>query len=134
MEIYCVKCKEKTTAKSPKKVTMKNGMNAVQGICSLCGSKVSVITGKSDKAVTRNSSQAAKAVADSRPLSSHIHIAEAVTDLLRKEKSPTHKAFLEGVYFANCLAGNGEVPSVADIIRYKCTEPWRYDSGRYDSV
>ena len=57
MEIYCVKCKEKTTAKSPKKVTMKNGMNSLQGTCSDCGTRVSVITGKSDKSVTRNASE-----------------------------------------------------------------------------
>lgn len=57
MEIYCLRCKEKTITKAPKKVIMGNGMNAVQGTCSDCGCKVSVITGKSNKAVAMNSSK-----------------------------------------------------------------------------
>jgi len=37
---YCVKCKHKVKIKSPEEVTMKNGMPAVKGICSECGTKV----------------------------------------------------------------------------------------------
>jgi hypothetical protein len=40
MEGYCVKCKSKREMKSEKKVTMKNGRPATQGICSTCGTKM----------------------------------------------------------------------------------------------
>ncbi|MGI0133677.1 MAG: DUF5679 domain-containing protein, partial [Candidatus Micrarchaeaceae archaeon] len=36
-EAYCVKCKEKRTMKDAKQVTMKNGKNATQGVCPVCG-------------------------------------------------------------------------------------------------
>jgi hypothetical protein len=40
MEAYCVKCKAKRNMKDEKKVTMKNGKPATQGICSVCGTKM----------------------------------------------------------------------------------------------
>jgi Domain of unknown function (DUF5679) len=40
MEGYCVKCKSKRDMQSEKKVTMKNGRPATQGICSVCGTKM----------------------------------------------------------------------------------------------
>jgi hypothetical protein len=40
MEAYCVKCKAKTGIKGPKEVTMKNGIAAISGICSVCGTIV----------------------------------------------------------------------------------------------
>ena len=40
MEAYCVKCKSKRSMKDEKKVTMKNGKPATQGICTVCGTKM----------------------------------------------------------------------------------------------
>lgn len=40
MEAYCVKCKSKREMKDEKKVTMKNGKPATQGICTVCGTKM----------------------------------------------------------------------------------------------
>ena len=40
MEAYCVKCKSKRSMNDEKKVTMKNGKPATQGICSVCGTKM----------------------------------------------------------------------------------------------
>jgi hypothetical protein len=40
VEAYCVKCKAKREMKDAKKVTMKNGKPAMQGICPVCGTKV----------------------------------------------------------------------------------------------
>ena len=40
MESYCVKCREKREIKNAKSVIMKNGKPAIQGECSICGSKV----------------------------------------------------------------------------------------------
>jgi len=37
---YCMKCKTKVEIKNPKQVTLKNGRPAVQGVCSVCGTKV----------------------------------------------------------------------------------------------
>ncbi len=34
---YCVKCKAKQPMKDAQKVTMKNGRDAMQGKCSVCG-------------------------------------------------------------------------------------------------
>ena len=39
MEGYCVKCKQKRIMNDEKKITMKNGKPATQGICSTCGTK-----------------------------------------------------------------------------------------------
>ena len=46
MEAYCVKCKSKRLMKDEKKVTMKNGKPATQGICTTCGTKMFRIGGK----------------------------------------------------------------------------------------
>jgi len=42
---YCVKCKAKKEMNEAKKVTMKNGRNAVKGKCSVCGTGMYKITG-----------------------------------------------------------------------------------------
>ena len=39
-EAYCVKCREKREIKDPKEVTMKNGRNAIEGTCPVCGTKL----------------------------------------------------------------------------------------------
>ena len=44
MKAYCVKCKEKTEMKSEKKLKSKNGRNMIQGVCSKCGTKMSIFT------------------------------------------------------------------------------------------
>lgn len=38
--VFCMKCKEKREAKDMKPITMKNGRPAMEGICSVCGTKV----------------------------------------------------------------------------------------------
>lgn len=40
MEGYCVKCREKRDIKDGKQVELKNGRAAVQGLCSVCGTKI----------------------------------------------------------------------------------------------
>jgi len=45
MEAYCVKCRSKREMKDPKKVTLKNGRPATQGICPVCGTKMFRIGG-----------------------------------------------------------------------------------------
>jgi len=40
VEAYCVKCKAKREIKDPKKITMKNGKPAIQGVCPVCGTKI----------------------------------------------------------------------------------------------
>jgi uncharacterized protein DUF5679 len=40
MEGYCVKCKAKRMMNDEKKVVMKNGKPATQGICPVCGTKM----------------------------------------------------------------------------------------------
>ncbi len=47
-EAYCVKCREKREIKDPQDVTMKNGRNAVQGTCPVCGTKLFRMVGKKD--------------------------------------------------------------------------------------
>jgi len=37
---YCMKCREKVEIKNPRQITLKNGRPAVQGVCSVCGTKV----------------------------------------------------------------------------------------------
>lgn len=39
VQIYCVKCKDKTESKDITGVTMKNGRPATTGICVVCGTK-----------------------------------------------------------------------------------------------
>ena len=40
MEAYCVKDRKKVEIKNPVKVTLKNGKQATQGVCPICGTKV----------------------------------------------------------------------------------------------
>lgn len=40
MEGRCMKCKENREIKDAKQITMKNGRPAVEGTCSVCGSKI----------------------------------------------------------------------------------------------
>jgi len=45
---YCVKCKEKREIKEPVETTIKGGkIKAVKGVCSVCGTKMFRIIGKS---------------------------------------------------------------------------------------
>jgi RNase P subunit RPR2 len=37
---YCMKCRSKVEIKNPKQVMLKNNRPAVQGVCSVCGTKV----------------------------------------------------------------------------------------------
>ncbi len=37
---YCMKCRKKVEIKNPKQIILKNGRPAVQGVCSVCGTKV----------------------------------------------------------------------------------------------
>ncbi len=37
---FCVKCSMKRKMKDPHKVKMKNGRNALKGVCSSCGTKM----------------------------------------------------------------------------------------------
>ena len=45
MEAYCVKCRSKKEAKSPKAIIMKNGKRATTGVCPDCGTKMFRIGG-----------------------------------------------------------------------------------------
>lgn len=40
---YCVKCKDKREMKDAHQITMKNGKPAMQGICVVCGTKLTRI-------------------------------------------------------------------------------------------
>lgn len=42
----CMKCKVNVPVKDPEETIMKNGMKAVKGFCSTCGTKVFKILGK----------------------------------------------------------------------------------------
>ncbi len=42
----CMKCKTQVEIKDPADITLKNGMNAIQGCCGSCGTKVFRILGK----------------------------------------------------------------------------------------
>lgn len=48
MEAYCVKCREKREMKDAEEVTMKNGRTAMQGVCSVCGTKLFRMLGNKD--------------------------------------------------------------------------------------
>lgn len=39
-EAYCVKCKTKREMKDAKKITMKNGRPATEGVCPVCSTKL----------------------------------------------------------------------------------------------
>jgi hypothetical protein len=40
VQAYCFKCRTKREIRDPKKVTLKNGRPATQGVCPNCGTKV----------------------------------------------------------------------------------------------
>ena len=42
----CMKCKKQVEIKDQEDVVMKNGMNAIKGLCPDCGTKVFKIVGK----------------------------------------------------------------------------------------
>lgn len=46
MEIYCVKCKTKTSTKSITEATSKNGRSMLKGVCDVCGAKKSSFIAK----------------------------------------------------------------------------------------
>jgi len=48
---YCMKCKAKREIQSPTRVTMKNGIDAIRGVCPICGTKMFKIVGKAKKNV-----------------------------------------------------------------------------------
>jgi hypothetical protein len=39
-QAYCFKCRRKVEIKSPRRVTLKNGRPATQGVCPACETKV----------------------------------------------------------------------------------------------
>ena len=45
MHGYCLKCREKREMKDAQAVTLKNGREATQGSCSVCGTKITVMGG-----------------------------------------------------------------------------------------
>ena len=42
----CMKCKQEREMKNPKEVVMKNGMKAMKGTCTVCGTSMFKIVGK----------------------------------------------------------------------------------------
>jgi hypothetical protein len=40
MQAYCMKCRAKREVRDPRRITMKNGRPATQGLCPVCGTKV----------------------------------------------------------------------------------------------
>ena len=49
MKAYCVKCKKAGDMKDPKKKETKNGRWMMQGVCPVCGTKMSVFIKNDDK-------------------------------------------------------------------------------------
>lgn len=45
----CMKCKKSVEIKNGEKIVMKNGMEAIKGVCPECGTKVFRIIGKAKK-------------------------------------------------------------------------------------
>jgi hypothetical protein len=43
MEGYCLKCRTKREIKNAQSVTLKNGRPATQGVCPVCGTKITRI-------------------------------------------------------------------------------------------
>ena len=58
MEGYCLKCREKREMKDPQEVTLKNGRQARQGTCSVCGTKITVMGGAKTAEKTAGSDKA----------------------------------------------------------------------------
>ena len=46
VEGRCMRCRENKEMKDAKEVTMKNGMQAMTGLCTVCGTKMFKILGK----------------------------------------------------------------------------------------
>jgi Zn finger protein HypA/HybF involved in hydrogenase expression len=71
-QAYCVKCKTKRDMKDEKQVTMKNGRQAISGICTVCGTKMFKIGGGSAvakakvKAASKKPATRAKKVSKSK--------------------------------------------------------------------
>lgn len=40
MQAYCMKCRTKREMRDAKRITMKNGKPATQGVCPACGTKM----------------------------------------------------------------------------------------------
>ena len=53
-EAYCVKCREKREIQDPESVTMKNGRNAIQGKCGVCGTKLFRMVSNKDAAKAKD--------------------------------------------------------------------------------
>ncbi|MFZ0326363.1 MAG: DUF5679 domain-containing protein [Nitrososphaeraceae archaeon] len=53
IQAYCVKCKSKRDMKDDKQITMKNGRQAITGICTTCGTKMFKIGGGSTKVAAK---------------------------------------------------------------------------------
>ena len=45
MHGYCLKCREKREMREVQQVTLKNGGEARQGTCAVCGTKITVMGG-----------------------------------------------------------------------------------------
>lgn len=45
MHGYCMKCREKREMQDAQPVTLKNGREAMQGACAVCGTKITVMGG-----------------------------------------------------------------------------------------
>ena len=45
MQGYCLKCREKRDMNDVQRVTLKNGREAQQGTCAVCGTKITVMGG-----------------------------------------------------------------------------------------
>ncbi|MEW6063258.1 MAG: DUF5679 domain-containing protein [Nanoarchaeota archaeon] len=46
VEARCMKCREQKEMKNATETIMKNGMRAMKGVCSVCGTKMFKIMGK----------------------------------------------------------------------------------------
>ena len=53
IQAYCVKCKSKRDMKDDKQITMKNGRQAISGICTTCGTKMFKIGGGNSKVAAK---------------------------------------------------------------------------------
>ena len=49
VEARCMKCRMNVEVKDVAKITLKNGLEALKGVCPKCGTKVFKILGKSSK-------------------------------------------------------------------------------------
>ena len=65
MQAYCLKCRAKREMKNVRSITMKNGRPAIQGVCSVCGTKMYKIGKKIEKKGARAVGAPTKAVSKS---------------------------------------------------------------------